>query len=75
MENQSLCGVMRKPIWGREGFTWEKSISKVSELQEGKKGVYTDKLACGVQSQIRRERCLSGEEVAVDMQYSLLTEG
>lgn len=53
----------------------EKSISKVSELQEGKKGVYTDKLACGVQSQIRRERCLSGEEVAVDMQYSLLTEG
>ena len=53
----------------------EKSISKVSELQEGKKGVYTDKLARGVQSQIRRERCLSGEEVAVDVGYSLLTEG
>ena len=53
----------------------EKSISKVSELQEGKKSVYTDKLAWGVQSQIRRERCLSGEEVAVDMGHSLLTEG
>lgn len=53
----------------------EKSISKVSELQEGKKGVDTDKLAWGVQSQIRQERCLSGEEVAVDMGYSLLTEG
>ena len=52
---------------GRHGHRMEKSISKVSELQEGKKGVYTDKLACGVQSQIRRERCLSGEEVAVDM--------
>lgn len=52
----------------------EKSISKVSELQEVRR-VLTDKLAWGVQSQIRRERCLSGEEVAVDMGYSLLTEG
>ena len=41
MENQSLCGVRRKPIWGREWFTLAKEgIPAEGQLSKGCQNPY-----------------------------------